>query len=50
MVANKLLCVIKTPFGTPVEPDVYINMARSSFVGGVLAGVGFENVGVRIKN
>lgn len=34
MVAMQLLCDSKTPFGTPVEPDVYMIIAVSSFDGG----------------
>ena len=37
MVVNRLLWVSRTPLGTPVDPEVYIRMARSSFVGGTLA-------------
>ena len=33
IVAIQLLCESKTPFGVPVEPDVYIIIAVSSFDG-----------------
>lgn len=31
--AIRLLCLSKTPFGVPVEPDVYMMQNRSSGVG-----------------
>ena len=30
---NRFVCVTKTPFGSPVDPDVYMIMAMSSGVG-----------------
>lgn len=36
MVATMLLWVNNTPLGTPVLPEVYIKIAKSSFVGGVV--------------
>lgn len=31
--ASRLLCVITTPFGTPVDPDVYMMIAVEFGVG-----------------
>jgi hypothetical protein len=37
IVAMQLLCERRTPFGVPVDPDVYIIIAVSSFLGGTQA-------------
>mmetsp|Transcript_88335 Transcript_88335/g.279518 ORF Transcript_88335/g.279518 Transcript_88335/m.279518 type:complete len:316 (+) Transcript_88335:337-1284(+) len=37
MRAQKFLCVSMTPFGTPVDPEVYMMKARSSVLGANLA-------------
>jgi hypothetical protein len=39
----KLLCDKTTPLGVPVDPDVNMIMATSSFVGGVVSGIIIED-------